>query len=76
MIKHTPITLAENIGLQAAFDHFNGVLFDSELNDVFITYQRKNGMAGHFAPQRYLGRQDVKLTTHELALNPDSFVGR
>jgi len=75
MTKHTPITLAENKELQAAFDFFNKILFNHQLSDVFITYQRKPRMAGHFAPERYHGRHDAKQSTHELALNPDSFVG-
>jgi predicted SprT family Zn-dependent metalloprotease len=39
-----------------------------------ITYQRRGGSAGYFAPGRFSARTDVG-AQHELALNPDSFLG-
>jgi hypothetical protein len=69
------ITPVEYGGLQEAYDHFNAALFDGTLPDVFITYQRKAGMAGHFAADRYSGRIG-KFGKHELALNPDDFINK
>jgi SprT-like family len=69
------ITPVEYGGLQEAYDHFNRELFDGELPDVFIAYQRHAHSYGHFAPDRYSGR-DIKFGRHELALNPDGFIGR
>jgi hypothetical protein len=69
------ITPVEYSGLQSAYDHFNKELFGGSLPDVFIAYQRKGKMRGHFAPNRYSGRVD-ELDRHELALNPDTFIGR
>lgn len=69
------ITPIEYGGLQVAYDHFNRELFKGALIDVFITYQRRARSGGHFSPDRFSARigQSGK---HELALNPDGFVGR
>jgi SprT-like family len=67
------ITPIEYSGLQEAFDHFNVVLFDGGLPDVFITYQRKAHSFGYFSPDRFSGRVG-KWGKHELALNPDGFI--
>jgi hypothetical protein len=69
------ITPIEYSGLQEAYDEFNKRLFDGALVDVFIVYQRHAHSRGYFAPDRYSGRV-AKLGRHELALNPDHFVGR
>jgi hypothetical protein len=68
------ITPLEYGGLQEAFDHFNAALFDGALPDVFITYQRCANSSGYFSPNRYSGRIG-NLGKHELALNPDGFIG-
>jgi hypothetical protein len=69
------ITPIEYGGLQEAYDHFSRMLFDSALPDVFITYQRKANSAGYFAADRFSGRVGAS-GKHELALNPDSFIGQ
>jgi hypothetical protein len=69
------ITPVEYGGLQKAFDHFNAVLFEGELPDVFITYQRHAHSRGHFSADRFSGRVDES-GRHELALNPDHFISR
>jgi predicted SprT family Zn-dependent metalloprotease len=70
------ITPAEYSGLQMAYDHFNIFLFDDgSLVDVFITYQRHAHSYGYFSADRFAGRLDVA-GRHELALNPDGFIGR
>jgi hypothetical protein len=74
-VDPTAITPAEYSGLQMAYDHFNEILFDGRLVDVFITYQRHAHSYGYFSPDRFTGRLDV-LGRHELALNPDAFIGR
>jgi SprT-like family len=69
------ITPVEYSGLQEAYDHFTRELFDGQLPDVFITYQRKANSYGYFSPDRFTGRLD-KTGRHELALNPDGFVNQ
>jgi hypothetical protein len=69
------ITPIEYGGLQEAFDHFNAVLFAGQLPDVFITYQRHAHSRGHFSADRFSGRVGA-FGKHELALNPDHFLGR
>jgi SprT-like family len=69
------ITPIEYGGVQEAYDHFNADLFDGKLGDVFITYQRKANSDGYFSPDRFSGRID-KSGNHELALNPDVFIGQ
>src|SRR5262249_16631685 len=62
-------------GLQVAYEFFNAALFDGALPNLFITYQRRAGSAGYFSPERFSARTDVG-AQHELALNPDSFLGQ
>jgi predicted SprT family Zn-dependent metalloprotease len=69
------ITPVEYTGLQEAFDHFDRELFDKSLPDVFITYQRKAHSQGYFSANRFSGRGGGELRRHELALNPDAFIG-
>jgi hypothetical protein len=69
------ITPVEYTGLQEAYDHFNAGLFEGGLPDVFITYQRKANSYGYFSPDRFTGRIG-SFGKHELALNPDSFIGQ
>lgn len=42
---------------------------------MFITYQRRSHSRGYFSADRFSGRVD-KSGRHELALNPDYFIGR
>jgi hypothetical protein len=75
-MKYDRITPVEYGGLQAAYDHFNAELFDGSLPpDVFITYQRKARSHGYFAADRFSGRGGGERRHHELALNPDAFIG-
>jgi SprT-like family len=69
------ITPVEYSGLQEAYDHFNAELFEGGLVDVFITYQRHSHSKGYFSADRFSGRQ-IAFGKHELALNPDAFIGR
>jgi hypothetical protein len=74
--KPIAITPIEYGGLQEAYDHFNAALFEGGLPDVFITYQRKANSFGYFSPDRFSGRIGEFGNRHELALNPDAFVGQ
>jgi len=69
------ITPIEYGGLQEAYDHFNRELFDSVLPDVFLTYQRKAHSFGYFSADRFAARGG-EFRKHEVALNPDAFVGQ
>jgi hypothetical protein len=73
--KPPTVTLAEYGGLQIAYTHFNRTLFDGELPEVLIDYQRHAGMRGHFYADRFVDRGNGA-RTHELALHPDGFVDR
>lgn len=70
-----PITPVEYGGLQVAYDHFNKTLFAGALPDCFITYQRKANSLGYFSADRFAGRVG-QFAKHELALNPDAFIGQ
>jgi hypothetical protein len=72
-----PITEAEYSGLQQAYEFMNAALFGGELPDLMITLQRKANSGGYFHADRFAWRDDDKASRqHELALNPDGFIGR
>jgi predicted SprT family Zn-dependent metalloprotease/predicted RNA-binding Zn-ribbon protein involved in translation (DUF1610 family) len=74
--KHeSAITPVEYGSLQQAFERFNKELFDSQLPDCFIVYSRRSHSGGHFAPNRFSGR-DTNFAKHEVSLNPDGFIGK
>lgn len=54
--------------LQKAFDHFNSDLFNDVLPTVIFTVQRKKGVMGYFAPDRWGNLGGKKC--HEIAINP------
>jgi hypothetical protein len=70
-----PITPAQYRAFQAAYDFLNTQLFEGSLPDVLVTLQRQANSRGYFAAERFAGRVD-ETTVHELALNPDTFIGR
>jgi hypothetical protein len=71
------ITPVEYGGLQKAYDFFKEhLLKERGLPDCFITYQRRANSAGYFAPDRFADRGEKFGGRHELALNPDGFIGR
>jgi hypothetical protein len=74
-VKPDAITPVEYGGLQAAYDHFNVELFDATLPDVLLTLQRHANSRGYFRAREFAHR-DGKERSHELALNPDGFIGR
>ncbi len=57
--------------VQAAFDHFNRELYDNELPQCILTFQREKNIFGYFSEDRWEGKAG---TRHEIALNPYFFV--
>ena len=60
--------------LQRAYDFFNQHLFDNQLPQCLITFQRQKGSMGYYASKRFRSMQDTSITTDEIALNPTYFV--
>lgn len=60
--------------LQAAYEHFNGALFDGRLPPCLITFSRKNRTLGYFAAERW--QKDSGNISDEIALNPQHFKTR
>ena len=69
------ITVSQYKTFQLAFDYFNAKLFDGGLPQLLVTLQRHGGTLGYFAPKRFIARANGEIA-HELALNPDGFLGR
>ncbi|HEX3048052.1 MAG TPA: SprT-like domain-containing protein [Bacillota bacterium] len=69
MSKPTRETYTE---FQTAYDFFNQKLFDNQLPDCLITYQRKAKTKGYFADGRFENALDGKIID-EIAMNPDYF---
>jgi len=72
----SPVTAVEYRTLQDAYDYFDTKLFEGTLPQVLITLQRHRGAQGFFCPKRFRRRGQDGVTIHEVALNPDTFVGR
>jgi hypothetical protein len=76
-VSRHPLTEAEYSGLQQAYEFMNAALFCGKLPDLMITLQRKANSGGYFHADRFAWRDDDKAgRQHELALNPDGFIGR
>jgi hypothetical protein len=69
------ITEREYRAFQYAYNFFNAELFCNSLPRVLVTLQRHARAKGYFALERFAGRVE-KVTAHELAMNPDVFMGR
>jgi len=54
--------------LLEAYSHFNQALFDAKLPEVIFTVQRKKGVLGYFAPDRWSSVEGKHC--HEIAINP------
>ena len=74
--RRRTITTEEYAGFDGAYDWFNTRLFQGKLPACLITLQRKARSRGYFATDRFGHRQEASASTDELALNPDTFVGR
>jgi predicted SprT family Zn-dependent metalloprotease len=75
LTKSVAITPAVHEKMQVAVDYLNRHLFDSELPDAFLVFQRQAHSGGHFSPDRYVRRDARGSRQHEINLNPDHFVG-
>lgn len=58
--------------VQAAFDHFNNELFNSQLPQPMLSFQREKRVFGYFAASRWQDGSGGKV--HEIALNPMYFI--
>ncbi len=66
------ITRNEYTNLDDIYSYYNKKLFDGNLPDCLITYQRKNKACGYYSNKRFKGRNNDSYTD-EIALNPDVF---
>jgi hypothetical protein len=69
------ITPKQYRAFQDAYDYLNAELFGGTLPHVLVTLQRHAKARGYFSADRFQGRTDES-AAHELAMNPDSFIGR
>lgn len=69
------ITRTQNEMLDKAYIYFNAKLFNNKLPDVMIVFNRKPKSRGYIHYQR-LKERDATNALTEIALNPDTFVGR
>jgi hypothetical protein len=60
------------LDLELAYRFFNARLFSGSLPACLITLQRKHGVGGFFAANRF-GQRDQREYVHEIALNPTLF---
>jgi hypothetical protein len=68
-----PFTPELHRKMQVAVDHFKILI--GVRSDAHLTFARKANSKGHFAPDRYQGRNGATIAQHEINLNPDHFVG-
>ena len=61
---------------QSAFDYFNAELFGGRLPPCLITLQRTHHARGYYSSLRFAARNNYTLRADEIALNPDTFLGR
>ena len=57
---------------QAAYDHFNQALFDDQLPQCLITFQRQKRLMGYVSFRRWYHAAEGKFSD-ELAINPEYF---
>ncbi|CQQ97068.1 zinc metalloproteinase Mpr protein [Yersinia enterocolitica] len=69
MVAPKKPTIEAYTELQQAYDYFNQTLFDGDLPDLMITFQRGKHTLGYFSPERFIGKSKLS----ELAMNPDYF---
>lgn len=58
--------------LQQAYDFYNQRLFDGQLPDCLITFQRGKNTMGYFSSKRFISSQSGEMID-EIALNPEYF---
>lgn len=69
------VTRTEYSALDKAYEFLNGKLFGNNLSPLLITLHRRPKSKGYFLAQSFKARVG-KASVHELALNPEVFVGR
>jgi SprT-like family len=63
--------------LQAAYDHYNRVLFHDALPPCLITLHRESHrVLGYFSHKRFVRLSDGRTAADEIAMNPIHFAGR
>ena len=67
---HPTLTSAQEF--QTAYDHYNVVLFNSELPQCLITLQRVTNCLGYFSSKKFVADAGA---TDEIAMNPEFFTG-
>lgn len=65
-------TTEQYVNFDFAFRFLNARLFEGSLPRCLITLQRKHGVGGYFAPDRFIQRDDDQPIS-EIALNPSEF---
>ncbi|MFP4019787.1 MAG: SprT-like domain-containing protein [Bacteroidales bacterium] len=68
-------TTREYSSLDNAFQFMNRELFEDELPELLITFQRKANTKGYYHKDKFASREGEGQIS-ELALNPDNFEGR
>lgn len=69
------VTEKEYSSFQYAYDYFNKHLFEGKLPQCLMTLQRQANAKGYFHAENFRARNDGS-KVDEIALNPDTFVGR
>lgn len=69
------VTKSEYSAMEKAYNHFNRKLFGGSLPSVLITLHRRPKSRGYFRAESFHARTGAD-SVHELALNPEVFVGR
>lgn len=70
-INDVKVTTEQFAAVQAAFDYFNKVLFNSELPQVMLNFSRHNKALGFFVPCQWFDANNADSKRHEISLNPD-----
>ena len=65
-------TIASAQEFQTAYDHYNVVLFNSQLPQCLITLQRVTNCLGYFSSKKFVAEAGI---TDEIAMNPEFFTG-
>jgi len=67
-------TIASAKEFQTAYDHYNVVLFNSQLSQCLITLQRVTNCLGYSSSKKFVVEARVTVTD-EIAMNPEFFAG-
>lgn len=73
MVKPTRATETAYKELQFAYNYYNKHLFNGELPDCLITFQRGKNTMGYFSSKRFISTDGSGSMIDEIALNPEYF---